>query len=181
MTSAPFRWPDAADAVIKGDLTVAVADVTPAGGAVDTSVSPVGLPDREAGLVNFTTSLGFPKKLDRILRDPHVSLVYHTREHGFAASSSYVLAQGTASVDLRPSPERLAELMRASEPFLGKTRRGPIWDWLLREYHQQRVFVDVEVERVAAWPDLAGRGAMTVTGAACPEAPHGAFCGAQTG
>ncbi|MFE7792634.1 hypothetical protein [Streptomyces sp. NPDC057460] len=171
MTSAPVRWPDTADAVIRGDLTVAAAYVTPAGGVVVTSVSPVGLADREAGLVGFTTSLGFQKKLERILRDPHVSLAYHTRDHGFAASSSYVLAQGTASVDLRPSPERLAELMRASEPFLGETKRGPIWDWLLREYHQERVFVDVGVERVTVWPDLAARGAMTVTGAAWPEEP----------
>ncbi|MFD7406506.1 hypothetical protein ACFV7R_28370 [Streptomyces sp. NPDC059866] len=170
MTSA-VRWPDVADAVIRGDLTVAVAYVTPADGAVVTSVSPVGLADREAGRVGFTTSLGFPKKLERILRDPHVALAYHTREHGFAAGSSYVLAQGTASVDLRPSPQRLAELMRASELFLGETRRGPIWDWLLREYHQERVFVDVGVERVALWPDPAARGAMTVTGAAWPKAP----------
>ncbi|WP_055588413.1 hypothetical protein [Peterkaempfera griseoplana] len=171
MISDPVRWPDAAEAVIRGDLTVAVAYVTPAGGAVATSVSPVGLGDREAGTSGFTTSLGFPKKLERILRDPHVSLAYHTREHGFAASSSYVLAQGAASVDLRPSPERLAELMRASEPFLGETRRGPVWDWLLREYHQERVFVDVQVERVAVWPDLTARGAMTITGAAWPDMP----------
>ncbi|MGW9026608.1 hypothetical protein ACWGQ5_20935 [Streptomyces sp. NPDC055722] len=171
MTSAPVGWPDPADAVIRGDLTVAVAYVTPAGGTVVTSVSPVGLADREAGTLSFTTSLGFPKKLERILRDPRVSLAYHTREHGFAASSSYALAQGTASVDLRPSPERLAELMRASEPFLGGTKRGPVWDWLLREYHQERVFVDVKVERAAVWPDLAARGAMTVTGAAWPDAP----------
>ncbi|MFD9006717.1 hypothetical protein ACFV0T_38225 [Streptomyces sp. NPDC059582] len=170
MTS-PLRWPDAADAVINGDLTVAVAYVTPAGGAVVTSVSPVGLGNREAGLVGFTTSLGFPRKLERILHNPHVSLAYHTREHGFAASSSYVLAQGTASVDLSPSPERLAELMQASEPFLGETRRGPLWDWLLREYHQERVFVDVELARVAVWEDLAARGARAVTGAAWPHLP----------
>ncbi|MFE0512389.1 hypothetical protein [Streptomyces sp. NPDC058964] len=168
---SPVRWPDAADDAIKGDLTVAVAYITPAGGAVVTSVSPVGIGNRESGVVGFTTSLGFPRKLERILRDPRVSIAYHTREHGFAATSSYVLAQGTASVELRPSPKRLAELMRASEPFLGKTRRGPIWDWLLREYHQERVFVDISIDRVAVWPDLRTRGAMTVTGAAWPDVP----------
>ncbi|MFG3662585.1 hypothetical protein [Streptomyces sp. NPDC047706] len=171
MTSTPAWWPDAAQAVMKGDLTVAAAWVTPAGGAVVTSVSPLGLVDREAGLLSFTTSLGFPRKLERILRDPHVSLAYHTRDHGFAENSSYVLAQGTASVDLRPSPERLADLMRASEPFLGETKRGPVWDWLLREYHQERVFVDIGVERVALWPDTAARGAMTVTGSTWPQTP----------
>lgn len=171
MTLAPLRWPDAADAAIRGDLTVAAAYVTPAGGTVVTSVSPVGLGDREAGIVGFTTSLGFPKKLERILRDPHVALAYHTREHGFAADNAYVLAQGRASVELSPSPQRLAELMRASEPFLGATKRGPLWDWLLREYHQERVFVDVPLERVTVWEDLAAREAHNVTGAAWPPMP----------
>ncbi|MEU2622040.1 hypothetical protein ABZ642_28590 [Streptomyces sp. NPDC007157] len=171
MTSTPLRWPDAADDVIIGDLTVAVAYVTPAGGTVVTSVSPVGLGNREAGLVGFTTSLGFPKKLERILHNPHVSLAYHAREHGLATSTSYVLAQGTASVDLRPTQERLADLMQASKPFLGETRRGPLWDWLLREYHQERVFVDVELERVTVWEDLEARGACAVTGAAWPHLP----------
>ncbi|MGW2964482.1 hypothetical protein ACWDGI_39340 [Streptomyces sp. NPDC001220] len=171
MTSTPLRWPDAADDVIRGDLTVAVAYLTPAGGAVVTSVSPLGLADRETGRVGFTTSLGFPKKLERILHNPHVSLAYHTREHDFATTSSYVLAQGTASVDLRPTRERLAELMRASVPFLGEARRGPLWDWLLREYHQQRAFVDVELERVTAWEDLAAREARAVSGTAWPLPP----------
>lgn len=172
MTRALATWSDSADAVIKGDLAVAAAYVTPAGGAVVSSISPVGLGDREAGLVGFTTSLGFPKKLERILRDPHVSLAYHTREHGFApGNSSFVLAQGNARVDLRPSPKRLADLMRASEPFLGASKHGPGWDWLLREYHNERVFVDIETERVVEWPDLTARGSMAVTGAAWPDAP----------
>lgn len=136
-----------------------------------TSVSPVGLADRQAGTVSFTTSLGFPRKLERVLRDPHVSLAYHTREHGFADGSSYVLVQGNASVDLRPSQQRLTDLLRAGEPFLGKAKRGPVWDWLLREYHQERVFVDVKAERVALWPDLSAGGAMAVTGSPWPVMP----------
>ncbi|MFF7603242.1 hypothetical protein [Streptomyces mirabilis] len=55
MTSAPLSWPDAAGPVIRGDLTVAIAYVTPAGGAVVTSVSPLGLGNREAGRIGFTT------------------------------------------------------------------------------------------------------------------------------
>jgi hypothetical protein len=106
--------------------------------------------------VKVEPSLGFPKKIERILRDPNVAIAYHTRDHGFATSDSYVLAQGAASVDLRPSPERLAELMRASEPFLGEVRRGPLWDWLLREYHQERVFVDIALKRVTAWACRSG-------------------------
>ncbi|GAA3850133.1 hypothetical protein [Streptomyces sedi] len=136
-----------------------------------TSVSPVGLADRAANEVSFTTSLGFPKKLERILSDPRVALAYHTRDHGFANHSHYVLAQGRAEVDLQPPAQRLAELMEASEPFLGRTRRGRVWDWLLREYHQNRVFVDVHPERVAVWPDLSASGRPTVTGASWPGHP----------
>ncbi|MGX1117229.1 hypothetical protein RKD37_002592 [Streptomyces ambofaciens] len=171
MSSTRLPWPDTAYEAFKGDLTVAAAYLTPAGGAVVTSVSPVGLADRAANEVSFTTSLGFPKKLERILRNPRVCLAYHTREHGFATHSHYVLAQGRAEVDLQPSAQRLAGLMDASEPFLGRTRRGGVWDWLLREYHQNRVFVDVHPDRIAVWPDLSASGRVTVTGASWPGHP----------
>lgn len=171
MTATQLPWPDTAYEAFKGDLTVAAAYLTPAGGAVVTSVSPVGLADRAANKVGFTTSLGFPKKLERILHNPRVSLAYHAREHGFATHSHYVLAQGRASVDLQPSAQRLAELMDASEPFLGRTKRGGVWDWLLCEYHQNRVFIDVHLDRIAAWPELSASGPATVTGAAWPRHP----------
>ena len=67
-----------------------------------TAVAPVGLRDRDAGTVTFTTSLGLGKKLERITSDPQVALAYHAREHGFSHSSSYILVQGLAEVTLRP-------------------------------------------------------------------------------
>ena len=97
------KWPADVDEVIHGDLTVAAAYSTPAGGAVVIAVAPCGIGHREAGVLGFTTSLGFGKKLDRIIRDPHVALAYHAREHGFSANPAFMLAQGTASVDLTPS------------------------------------------------------------------------------
>jgi hypothetical protein len=48
-------WPDEVDDVLAGDLTAALAYVTPAGGAVVTAVAPVGLRDRAARTVTFTT------------------------------------------------------------------------------------------------------------------------------
>src|ERR1043165_8232825 len=69
MADAPVRWPDEVDEVIRGDLTAAAACVTPAGGAVVTGVCPMGLGRREAAEVGFTTSLGFGKKLERIIAD----------------------------------------------------------------------------------------------------------------
>lgn len=72
-------WSELDDGIIGGDLTAALAYVTPAGGAVVTAVAPIGLRDREAGTVAFTTSLGFGRKLDRIDENPRVALAYHAR------------------------------------------------------------------------------------------------------
>jgi hypothetical protein len=125
-------WSDDVDEVIKGDITAAAAYITPAGGAVVTGVAPCGIGQRETGMLGFTTSLGFGKKLERIIRDPHIALAYHARDHGFSASPAFVLAQGTASVDITPSRERLDELTPQAERYLGKVMRGPVWDRLLR-------------------------------------------------
>src|SRR5215210_224922 len=100
-------WPDEIDEVIGGDLTAGLAYLTPARGAVVTAVAPIGLRDREAGTVTFTTSLGFGKKLERIVRDPQVALAYHAREHGFARHPAYVLVQGRATTSLEPDRDLL--------------------------------------------------------------------------
>jgi hypothetical protein len=176
MIGEPVRWPDEVDEVIRGDLTAAAAYITPAGGAVVTAVAPVGIGRRDAGGVGFTTSLGFPRKLERIIGDPHVALAFHTREHGFSASPAFVLAQGRARVDITPSRERLEALVPQGERYFGTVVRGRVWDRLLREYYFERVFVDITVARMVAWPDLGAAGEMGVTGApwpgvAAPQAP----------
>src|SRR6058998_3099026 len=99
---ASVDWPDEIDEVIGGDLTAGVAYVTPAGGAVVTAVAPVGLRDRSAGTVGFTTSLGFGRKLERIRQNPRIALAYHSREHGFSRSPRLVLAQGNVTAIVRP-------------------------------------------------------------------------------
>jgi hypothetical protein len=165
------EWSDEVQDVMVGDLTAAVAYVTPAGGAVVTTISPLGIVDRASGTVGFTTSLGFSKKLEHILRNPRVAICYHAREHGFSASRSLVLAQGSASVDLKPSPARLTALKPQVARYLGEPPHGPIWDWILREYHQERVFVGIHVERVVTWPGLSAAGAMSIFGAQWPPTP----------
>ena len=55
------------------------------------------------------------------------------------------------------------------ERYAGKVMRGRVWDRLLREYYYERVFVDIALERVAAWPDLSAAGHREVTGATWPE------------
>jgi hypothetical protein len=70
------RWSDDLDDVVRGDLTAAAAYITPAKGTVVTAVAPCGIGQRDLGLLGFTTSLGFGKKLERIIPDPHVALAF---------------------------------------------------------------------------------------------------------
>jgi hypothetical protein len=163
------RWSDADDKLIGGDLTAALAYVTPAGGAVLTPVAPIGLRDREAGTVGFTTSLGFGRKLDRIKENPRVALAYHAREHGFARESRFVLVQGTATYDANPDAGVLNDVVRpAAAKFLGEPRTGLFWDRWLNAYYADRVVVTVRVERVVSWPNLACTGRPSVRGRPLP-------------
>jgi hypothetical protein len=166
----PLAWDDEIEAVLDGDLTAALAYRTPAAGAVVQAVAPIGLQDRAAGTVGFTTSMGFSKKLDRIARDPRVALAFHAREHGAATTSDYVLVQGRARVvEDEPAVARMRE--KAVER-LGEIPRGFFWDRWLREYSAVRVPVHVDVERIVAWPDLRCAGEPRVLGPALPGAPE---------
>src|SRR5690606_33952913 len=89
----------------------------------------------------------------------------------FARPEDYVLAQGDAVVDMRPSPRRLDDVIKASDRFFGRGKSGRAWDWLLHEYRRARVCVDVDVRRMTSWPDLAAYGPREVTGPAWPDAP----------
>lgn len=144
-------WTDADDVVIRGDLTAALGYVTPAGGVVVAAVAPVGLCDRAAGTVGFTTSLGFGRKLERLRADPKVALAYHAREHGLgqADDPGFVLVQGTASFsEALPTREELDRLGEQAAAYLGAPRRGPFWDRWLRAYYADRLQVTVAVHRV---------------------------------
>jgi hypothetical protein len=166
-------WPDEDDAIIAGDLTAVLAYLTPAGGAVLTPVAPVGLRDRAAGTVGFTTSLGFGRKLDRIRENPGVALAYHAREHGFASSPRFVLVQGRATYDATPDRDVLeTQIGPAAERFMGPPKRGPFWDRWLSAYYGDRVVVTVAVERVLSWPDAACAGEPAVAGSPLPPAPE---------
>jgi hypothetical protein len=164
----PVAWDDEVDAILHGDLTAALGYRTPAGGAVLLAVAPIGLHDRERGTVGFTTSLGFSKKLDRIAEDPRVALAFHAREHGSASSPGYVLVQGRATVDAHPTPARKQQVFDHAGRYLGGAPRGRFWDFWLREYGDVRVPVDVQVERIVAWPDARCAGEPVVHGAPLP-------------
>ena len=140
-------WPDEVDDVLGGDLTCAIAYVTPAGGAVVTAVAPIGLRDRAANTVGFTTSLGFGRKLDRLRTEPRIAMAYHAREHGLGdgANRRYVLVQGRASFDADPDPDYLEnEIGPRAARYLGEPRRGLFWDRWLQAYYADRVLVTVD-------------------------------------
>ena len=167
-------WSELDDEVIGGDLMAALAYRTPAGGAVVTAVAPIGLRDRAAGTIGFTTSLGFGRKLDRIKDNPGVALAYHAREHGFATTPRFVLVQGTATYDARPDPSVLAETVApASARFMGPPMTGRFWDRWLSAYYADRVVVTVKVERVSSWANLQCTGEPVIAGTPPPQDPDG--------
>src|SRR5204862_5571788 len=171
----PVTWPDIADEIITGDLTAAVAYVTPAGGAVVTAVAPIGLRDRDTGTVTFTTSLGFGRKLERLRREPRMALAYHARDHGLSDRPEYVLVRGRATIVEAPDREYLESVVQpAAERFMGPPRRGVFWDRWLAAYYGDRVPVHVDVARVVVWPGLRCAGEPEVFGAGLPAAPPAA-------
>ena len=164
-------WDDAVDELVTGDLTGALGYRTPAGGVVVQAVAPIGLRDRERGVIGFTTSLGFSKKLERIARDGRVCMAFHAREHGTAPGTVYALVHGEATVVERPSDAERALIGEQARKYLGEGRTGPFWDRWLREYYSARVPVWIDVDRVVTWPTLDGAGTPAVTGEPLPVAP----------
>lgn len=164
-----MRWPDSADAIFAGDQAIALAYLTPAHGVVLAPVTNFAVRDRRAGTLTVNSSVGAWRKLERIRRDPHVALAYHTREHGLSARPEYVLVQGTATLSA-PDPHYPAKLGQEWERSAGPLATGPLWDRWLRVYHT-RVAITVAVQRVIVWPDLGCRGTAEVYGAPLPAEP----------
>jgi hypothetical protein len=160
------------DEILGGDQAVALAHVTPAEGVVLTPVTNFALRDRGTGTVAVNSSVGMWKKLDRIRRNPNVAVAFHTRAHALNERPEYVLVQGRAALSSLEDPNAWVETIGDRwERFGGKPREmGPVWDWWLRAYHW-RVNIEIHVERLVVWPDLACRGAPEVHGAPLPHPP----------
>lgn len=165
----PVPWPDEVDEIFAGDLVVAVGSPTTMGGVVLNSVTPVGLRDRSAGTVTFTTSLGFGRKLERIAADPRIAVAYHTRQHGYSDRPGIVLVQGVASV--APLSEQVRDgLVEQAAKHIGQVVQGRFWDRWLKVYYLDRVGVDVAVQRIVWWPTGSLHDEPVVLGAPLPEA-----------
>jgi hypothetical protein len=120
--------------------------------------------DRETGTVTINSSVGAWKKLDRMRRNPHVALAFHTRLHASHDRSEYVLVQGRATLadPVADYPSTMLDHWERIEPW---SDIGAIWKWWMRDY-ALRVGVQVAAERVVFWPDLACRKAAQAHGSA---------------
>ena len=97
----PVSWPDDVDEVLGGDMTAALAYVTPAGGTVVTAVAPCGLRDRDAGhghlhhLVRPAQEARADRSATRTSRSPTTPA-----STASPTATQFVLVQGSA----RPIP-----------------------------------------------------------------------------
>jgi hypothetical protein len=158
------RWSDEVDEILGGDLAAGFAYLTPAKGVVIAPMAPLGLRDREAGTVTVTTSLALWKKLDRVRRNPGVAIAYHAREHGFSNRPGFLLVQGRASFSSIPDRVWLESITPEWDRFLVPKLGGALGR-PLDVYYWQRVAIEVEVERVIAYPDGAAREEPEIFGA----------------
>jgi hypothetical protein len=165
-------WPDFVEEIFEGDHAVALGYVTPAGGVVVTPVTNFALQDREAGTIAVNSSVGAWRKLERMRRNPHVAVAFHTRAHALTDRSEYVLVQGRASFRWPPDRDSWYAEMNGNWERPGGVPRdvGRRWEWWMSVYHW-RVNVRIAVERVVVWPDLDCRGEAEVHGAALPTEP----------
>jgi hypothetical protein len=166
--TAMVSWPDSVEQVFDGDLAVALADITPMHGVILTPLTNFGLQDCNTGTITFLSSLGAWRKLARIRSNPKIALAFHTRTHGYAHGTTYVLAQGTASYSTTPDRQWLESIDHHWERFMGPRDRGLPWERWMRAYQWQRIGVRVAVSRVLSWSTLDCHGEPTVYGVARP-------------
>jgi hypothetical protein len=132
-----FRWSDEVDDIVGGDQVVVLAHRTPAAGVVLTPLTNFRCRDRAAGTVTVNSSIGAPRKLQRIRADPRVALAFHTRAHSATDHPEFVLLQGQASVS-EPIEDYPAHLGEAWDRADGARPAGALWRHWLRVYHTCR-------------------------------------------
>jgi nitroimidazol reductase NimA-like FMN-containing flavoprotein (pyridoxamine 5'-phosphate oxidase superfamily) len=159
------QWPLEVDEILRGDQVVALGSATPAHGSVISPMTNFAVHDRAQHLVRVNSSIGAAKKLERLRANPNVALAFHSRDYSESTRLDFVLVQGTAKV-LAPVEDFPGTLGERWEEKEGPRPRG-WWDWWLRSYHT-RVPVDVAVQRVIVWPDLAAARVPQVYGPPLP-------------
>jgi Pyridoxamine 5'-phosphate oxidase len=162
-------WPEELDPIIDGDHVVMLAYVTPAKGVVLLPVNNFGIHDRDAGTVTVNSSVGAWRKLERMKSNPRVALAFHTRNHASHDRPEYLLLQGTAKLSepISDYPSTILDNWERFEPWQDRNR---FWRWWQRVYGI-RVAIEIDAERITAWPDLRCAGEPTAIGAPQPADP----------
>lgn len=114
----------------------------------------------EAGCIDLTTGLGYPKKASDAQRNPRVALLFSDATGSGMEDAPTVLVQGTARVDDEDLEANRVRYERESLAKLPATKTmlpPPILRRRLMSWYFVRLYVHVRPERVYVWPsgDLA--------------------------
>ena len=108
--------------------------------------------DRDAGTIDVTTGLGYPKKADDAAANPMVALLFSDPTGCGLSAPPTVLVQGIATVDDRDLERNRERYSRESAAKLPGAEPPPkplqrFFDW-----YYARIYVHVRPERVYVWP-----------------------------
>src|SRR5919198_355067 len=132
-------------------LTSEFVTIDAAGRPIAWPVTPYYRPD--AGCIDVTTGVGYPKKADDAARNPHVALLFSDPTGSGVADAPAVLVQGTARVDdqdLEANRERYEREMARKLPALhALAPTGPLKRFF--SWYYDRIYLHVRPERVYVW------------------------------
>ena len=133
-------------------LTTEFVTIDAAGRPIVWPVTPYFRPD--AGCIDVTTGVGYPKKADDAARNPHVALLFSDPTGSGMADPATVLVQGIATVhdeDLEANRRRYEAEMAQKLPALhALAPSGPLKR--LFSWYYDRIYLSVRPERVYVWP-----------------------------
>jgi hypothetical protein len=116
-------------------------------------VTPYHHPD--AGCVDVTTGIGYPKKADDAARNPQVALLFSDPTGSGIDGAPMVLVQGTARVDEDDMAANRRRYVREAKVKLPDAMKvvPPNFVQSMLAWYFDRIYVHVRPERVYVWPE----------------------------
>lgn len=108
----------------------------------------------QAGCIDVTTGLGYPKKADDAAAHPRVALLFSDPKGSGLSDPPMVLVQGTARVDDADLAANRERYVREGAAKLPAAQKGQPPRFLrgMFSWYYDRIYVHVRPERVYAWP-----------------------------
>ncbi|MEM0482050.1 MAG: pyridoxamine 5'-phosphate oxidase family protein [Nitrososphaerota archaeon] len=144
------KLPQDVEAVLEGALVAILTVVNERNEPVSHPMLP--LYDREKGLLYFSSSILFSKKLKHIKKNPRVSILVSQREYVKSERYHVIVIKGDARVldqDLSREWQRLLHLWRKKEPYIDaylKQRFALPLFW-------ERAIIEVQPRKLTVWRD----------------------------